>query len=201
MENVYSYADVLESYMIAEEGLFSKLKNKFKKKNDKKIEESKTANSYNFHVNTDKALEDSKLNLTPYPVDKWNTKDDVIDAMEKDIKIALPKILSCQEVMNAVKDLCEEYNDMPSGDEREDRFNIEDAPTKLSPNWFKSQFKLTEDGGYWIICEGDQMFRSFYGISIINILKKYLNDKYSNYRRYFSLDTGDGDEGCLYYED
>jgi len=216
-----SYADVLESYLIAEEGLFSKIKsgiNKLekwdRKKNPQKYaaidkrkadkEKARKAtdstkdnsnNYYKFNINAEKALDDSKLNLTPYPEGKWEDQDDLFNAIERDLKLALPKILSCKEVIENVNKFCEEYNKTPK-DELEDRFFMEDFPSKMSLSWFKSQFCVDSEGDYFMICEGDQCFRSSYGIEIVDIMAKYIKKKYSNYNLH--VGTGDGDEGCVY---
>ena len=220
-----NFADVLESYMIAEEadsteltrkdkikaGLFAAgmvagtayyirdaKKQKEKDKQREKERQEREARMPKFSIDSNKALQDSHLNLTPYPAGKWEDEEDIIDAIERDLKAVLPKILNCQEVMRAINGFCEEYNNC-NKEEREDKYAwTESYPSKVSPSWFKSKFHVFYDGDFFDICDWDQNFRSFHAIEVIDVLKVYLKKKYANYHIPFS--TGDGDEGCIYVD-
>ena len=222
-----NYADVLESYLIAEEGLFSNLRDKvknsklytkLKEKNDKEMErlrqkansnssksntttkESKPNPWYRWSLNADEILQQSRLPLEAYPKEKIND-DNFWDIVEKELRIALPKILNTPAVMQACKDMCEEYNKTPK-EELDDKFCFSYCgdPAKISVSWIKSQFtvELFEGGGddqdaIFVISDGGQDFTIQFGMDVVEILGKYLDKRFD-----LSVSYGDGDEGCLY---
>lgn len=219
-----NYAEVLESYMIpAEEGLFDKVKSaaakleakdrekrpwKYKKIDEAKAkrEKEKAAskkpekpdNIYRLKFDANKALPNSTI---IYPKGKFKTAENLVDSMEKDLKIALRKILSSQEINNAFKELCEEYNNFPKGEEFDDRFRF-DAPAKLNVNWLKAQFTVenfeeAKNEVYFLISE-DQDFTIWIGNTVVYALGDYIEAMYGNYIT--SVNYGDGDEGCIYIE-
>ena len=151
---------------------------------------------YRLEIDGNKALQYSN---SIYSKKKKKNNRELIDTIEKDLKIALRKILSSQEVNNAFNDLCKEYNSAPRGEEFDDRFRF-DGPAKLSVNWLKSQFKVEnfEESDNEVIFEisnSDQEFTIFIANSILYALGDYIQNMYVNY---IGVGHGDGDEGCLY---
>ena len=156
----------------------------------------KKDNIYHFKFDAKKALPYSNI---IYPENKFKTAENLVDSMEKDLKIALRKILSSQEVNNAFNALCKDYNEYPKGDAFDDRFRF-DAPDKLNINWLKSQFTVEnfeedKDEVYFLISK-DQDFTIWIGNEIVYALGDYIENMYQNY--IYSLGYGDGDEGCIY---
>ena len=239
MENVYSYADVLESYMIAEEADSSKpmtkaekikaglvltglaagtawvihdskkskekMKQREKEQKDREAEykrkkDEEYAKYYHFNINTNKALEECRLDLSEYPEDKFKNNKDFLNSVERDLKSALPRILSTNEVTSAIKKMCDEYNNMPNDENKKERFYFMDAfPNKISINSIKSKFRIrhfegSEPGDIIFEVSGyDQEFNVAVAYDIITILGKYYESKYGH-----GFSQGDGDEGCLY---
>ena len=159
----------------------------------------KKSNVYRLEIDGNKALPKSNI---VYPENKFKTRNELIDTMEKDLKIALKKILSSQEVINAFNDLCKEYNSSPRGEEFDDRFRF-DGPAKLSVNWLKSQFKIenfeeNDNEVIFTVTDSDQLFTIFIANDIPYILGDYIENMYTNYITY--VGHGDGDEGCLYIQ-
>lgn len=163
------------------------------KKNEKKD------NIYRLNFNGNKALPDSNI---VYPENKFKTRRELIDSMEKDLKIALRKLLSSQEINDAFAALCEEYNRSPRGKEFDDRFRF-DGPSKLSVNWLKSQFTVenfeeSNDEVIFEISNRDQDFTIWIGMSLVYVLGDYIENMYQNHIGVIRY--GDGDEGCIYIQ-
>lgn len=156
----------------------------------------KKDNIYRLKIDGNKALPESNI---IYSGNKFKNSKELVDALEKDLKIALKKILSSQEVNNAFNNLCKEYNSSPRGEEFDDRFRF-DAPTKLTISWLKSQFRVerfeeTKNDVIFIISNNDQEFTIFIANDILYALGDYIEGMYINY---IGVGHGDGDEGCLY---
>ena len=142
-----------------------------------------------------------------FPTEKYRTdglsNEQIWDAIEKELKIALKKVLACKEITNAFGYMVKVYNSTPK-EELDDKFTFcyKGNPSKISLQWLRSQFAidLFEGGGddsdaIFEVCNGDQDFRIQIGRDIQEILGDYISGRFGVSVRY-----GDGDEGCLYID-
>lgn len=168
-------------------------------KRKKEAEEKEYNKRYHFKFDDKKALPDSNI---IYPENKFKNTKELISSLERDLKIALQKLLSSHEINEAFNVLCKDYNNTPNGEERDKRFDF-DGPAKLSTSWLKSKFSVElfekgKDDVTFSICRYDQDFTLFLGMELVYVLGDYIENMYKNCIN--SIRYGDGDEGCLYIE-
>lgn len=173
-----SYADVLESYVIAEEGFFSNLKNKFSKfkpaaatskihtsceKDDSKLkeekEEAKKRIKSTYNIDVDNMSNNEILDkITPYIL--------------KDIKAEINKVKNSKDFYEKCK---EEVRDYYSNWSQED---IDDLIKSIKPSMFVG--KLSQDETVFVVVDDTYIGTA---ISFMDDLEDVLVKKYGDFEK------------------
>ena len=221
--------EVLESYMIAEEGIISKFKNWADKENDK-ISMKKHGMKYNEYlasqrpktkstsneekernfrndptymkVNVHSVIEEFHINQDPYPDGKFANVNAILQQLCKDIKEVMGYIFKSKEFKEISSKLCRGFNSMLSDPEAlRDKYGLTLDDMDEGVNKLTPQYIM-------------KLHKPKIGETYVIVMPDASQDEClrlgvfweiseilePRYENYGGLSTGDGDEGCIYLE-
>lgn len=175
---------------------YIKQENNKRNNKSKEAEEIKRTDVYEYSKGVfDEAFK--QANFSMIVPSKFKDKIDIYDDefwdfLTKDTINAVKKFINTKAYTDEIKRFVEYHNSHKEGDIPYD----DSLPDKISVNWWKKEFQPDVDAAEYYIWFCAQDFAINYGMEVLY----YIGDNYISKKYGISVDYGDGDEGCIYFE-